>query len=213
MPARNKQHKMLLHFYWEQHPNEYIRGATLRFLQKISKDTELLEPLIPTRCSCLEHRHPYVRKNAVSAVYTIYRELLSPQNLMRCAFVFLAHCAMPKAVERLISVYDQLTSLNELLQMSILEVRLDCKNSTAHQPRYIRCMFELLNSSSHAVKYEAAMSSPQNPAAVKAAALCFVNLAIKEFSNVKLIVLDRLDTLCSRHGHILDGRLAGLVKV
>jgi hypothetical protein len=41
---------------------------------------------------------------------------------------------MPKAVEWLISVYDQLTSLDELLQMSIIEViRLDCKNDTTHR--------------------------------------------------------------------------------
>ena len=55
----------------QQHPNEYIRGATLRFLQKIAKDAELLEPLIPTCRSCLEHRHSYMRKNAVFAVYSM----------------------------------------------------------------------------------------------------------------------------------------------
>jgi hypothetical protein len=40
----------------------------------------------------------------------------------------------------------------------------------AHQARYIRCIFELLNASSHAVKYEAATTLTtltQNPAAVK----------------------------------------------
>jgi vesicle coat complex subunit len=36
----------------QQHPNEYIRGATLRFLQKI-RESELLEPLVPTVRSCL----------------------------------------------------------------------------------------------------------------------------------------------------------------
>lgn len=77
----------------QQHPNEYIRGATLRFLQKI-REPELLEPLIPTCRSCLvrplrpqslglqsahecvdmqEHRHSYVRKNAVMAVFQIYK--------------------------------------------------------------------------------------------------------------------------------------------
>ncbi|KAG2048366.1 hypothetical protein BDR06DRAFT_1072604 [Suillus hirtellus] len=45
----------------------------------------------------------------------------------------LTHCTMPKAMGWLISVYDQLTSLDELLQMSIIEViRLDCKNDTTH---------------------------------------------------------------------------------
>ncbi|KAG0706699.1 armadillo-type protein [Suillus ampliporus] len=243
MPSKNKQLKKLLHFYWEvcpkydengklkqemilvvnairndlQHPNEYIRGATLRFLQKISKDAELLEPLIPTCRSCLEHRHSYVRKNAVFAVYTIYREYEhlipdapelmqtfiaaeSDATCKRNAFVFLAQCAMPKAVEWLISVYDQLTSLDELLQMSIIEViRLDCKNDTTHRPRYIRCMFELLNSSSHAVKYEAATTLTtltQNPAAVKA---------------------DRLGSPghpgAQSTGHILDGLIMDILQV
>lgn len=135
----------------QQHPNEYIRGATLRFLQKIAKDAELLEPLIPTCRSCLEHRHSYVRKNAVFAIYSIYREFehLIPDapELMytfliaetdstckRNAFVFLAHCSMPKAVEYILSIYDTIPALEESLQMSIIEViRLDCKSDSAHR--------------------------------------------------------------------------------
>jgi coatomer subunit beta len=190
----------------QQHPNEYIRGATLRFLQKISRDQELLEPLIPTCRSCLEHRHSYVRKNAVFAVYTIYREyenlipdapeliqtFLAAESDATCkrnAFVFLANCAMPKAVEYVIQVHDQIGSLDELLQMAIIDViRLDCKADSTHrvsaqlvsvgksnenvymQSRWIRCIFELLNASSHAVQYEAATtltSLTQHAAAVK----------------------------------------------
>lgn len=55
-----------------QHPNEYLRGSTLRFLCKL-KEPELLEPLMPTIRACLEHRHSYVRRNAVLAIFTIYR--------------------------------------------------------------------------------------------------------------------------------------------
>ena len=112
----------------QQHPNEYIRGATLRFLQKISKDAELLEPLIPTCRSCLKHRHSYMRKNAVFAVYTIYRQykhlipdgpelvqtFLAVQTDAACkrnAFVFFANCAMPKAVEYVLSVHDSRLSM------------------------------------------------------------------------------------------------------
>lgn len=41
---------------------------------------------------------------------------------------------MPKAVEWILSVYDQISGLDELLQMSIIEViRLDCKNDSAHR--------------------------------------------------------------------------------
>ncbi|GLB43734.1 putative the coatomer is a cytosolic protein complex that binds to dilysine motifs and reversibly associates with Golgi non- clathrin-coated vesicles, which further mediate biosynthetic protein transport from the ER, via the Golgi up to the trans Golgi network [Lyophyllum shimeji] len=261
LPSRNKQLKKLLHFYWEvcpkydengklkqemilvvnairndlQHPNEYIRGATLRFLQKIAKDAELLEPLVPTCRACLEHRHSYVRKNAVFAIYSIYREFehLIPDapELMhtflvaetdatckRNAFVFLAHCSMPKAVEYILSIYDTIPSLEESLQMSIIEViRSDCKNDSGHRARYIRCIFELLETSSHAVKYEAATTLTtltQNTAAIKAAASCFVNLVIKESdNNVKLIVLDRLESLRSKHGHILDSLIMDVLQV
>ena len=135
----------------QQHPNEYIRGATLRFLQKISKDAELLEPLIPICRSCLEHRHSYVRKNAVFAIYAIYREFEnlipdapeliqtflvaeSDSTCKRNAFVFLSNCAMPRAVEYILQHFDQIPNMDELLQMSIIEViKLDCKLDTIHR--------------------------------------------------------------------------------
>ena len=44
---------------------------TLRFLCKL-REPELLEPLLPPCRACLEHRHSYVRKNAVFAIYSIY---------------------------------------------------------------------------------------------------------------------------------------------
>ncbi|KAF8216278.1 coatomer beta subunit [Mycena galopus ATCC 62051] len=261
LPSPNKHLKKLLHFYWEvcpkydehgklkqemilvvnairndlQHPNEYIRGATLRFLEKIAKDVELLEPLIPICRSCLEHRHGYVRKNAVFAVYAIYREFEhlipdapelmstflaaeSDSTCKRNAFVFLAHCSMPKAVEYILSIYDSIPSLDEALQMSIIEViRLDCKNDSAHRARYIRVMFELLNVPSYAIKYEAATTLTtltQNPAAVKAAASALIDIVIKESdNNVKIIVLDRLDSLRSRHGHVIDGLIMDVLQV
>lgn len=119
----------------------------------------MLEPLIPTCRSCLEHRHGYVRKNAVFAVYAIYREFEhlipdapelmstflaaeSDSTCKRNAFVFLAHCSMPKAVEYILSIYDSIPSLDEALQMSIIEViRLDCKNESAHRVSAHKLLF------------------------------------------------------------------------
>ena len=95
---------------------------------------------------------------------------------------------MPKAVEYVAQVHDQIGSLDELLQMAVIDViRLDCKNDSTHrvsslvsrrrsdendhiQPRWIRSIFELLNASSHAVQYEAATTLTtltQHAAAVK----------------------------------------------
>lgn len=92
-----------------------------------------------------------MRKNAVFAIFAIYRELehlipdapelmqtfLAAESDATCkrnAFVFLAHCSMPKAVEWVMNVYEQIGGLDESLQMSIIEVvRLDCKQESAHR--------------------------------------------------------------------------------
>ncbi|KAF9011340.1 coatomer beta subunit appendage platform-domain-containing protein [Cyathus striatus] len=229
MPSRNKHLKKLLHFYWEvcpkydetgklkqemilvvnavrndlQHPNEYIRGATLRFLQKLAKDTDLIEPLIPTVRSCLEHRHSYVRKNAVFALYAIHREAEHFDAVCkRNAFVFLAHASMERAVAWIAgNVEGVVGGMDESMQMAVVDVvRADSKVDSTHKARYIRLIFELLNAPSHAVKYEAATTLTtltQNPAAVKvSAASCLIQLVLKESdNNVKLIVLDRVDAL------------------
>ena len=53
-------------------PNEYIRGSMLRFLCKV-RESEILEPLIPSIKLCLDHRHSYVRRNAALAAYNIHK--------------------------------------------------------------------------------------------------------------------------------------------
>lgn len=85
------------------------------------------------------------------------------------------------------------------------------------QTRYIRSIFSLLNSSSNAVKYEAATTLTvltQAAAAVKAAASAFIELIVKESdNNVKLIVLDRVDTLRAKHEHVLNDLVMDIVRV
>ncbi|GAB1525681.1 coatomer subunit beta [Rhizoctonia solani] len=238
----SKQLKKMLHFYWEicpkhdengklkqemilvcnairndlQHPNEYIRGATLRSLQKLT-DAELLEPLIPTLRTCLEHRHSYVRKNAVFAVYTTYRqheqlipdapELIetfltaeSDSTCKRNAFVFLSQCATERAVEWLVKNADSIESMDELLQMAAIElIRKDSSRPGADAS--LRATTTLT-------------SLTQNPAAVKATAQCFIDLVARESdNNVKLIVLDRLEVLHSKHQHVLDPLVMDLLRV
>ncbi|PWZ00329.1 putative SEC26-coatomer complex beta chain of secretory pathway vesicles [Testicularia cyperi] len=260
LPSRNKQLKKMLHFYWEvcpkldekgnlkqemilvcnairndlQHPNEYIRGSTLRFLQKV-KEPELLEPLIPTIRQCLEHRHSYVRKNAVFCVYSIYQQnenlLVDAPELMetflaaeadttckRNAFVLLCHTAPERAVEYFLGLGDQISAQDELMQLAIIElIRKDCKGDSPHRARYIRAVSELLSAPSHSVKYEAATTLTtltQNAAAVKATAGALIELIVKESdNNVKLIVLDRLDALRSKHDHVIDPLVMDLLRV
>uniref|UniRef100_A0A1B6E910 Clathrin/coatomer adaptor adaptin-like N-terminal domain-containing protein n=1 Tax=Clastoptera arizonana TaxID=38151 RepID=A0A1B6E910_9HEMI len=199
-----------------QHPNEFLRGSTLRFLCKL-KEPELLEPLMPAIRTCLEHRHSYVRRNAVLAIFTIYRnfEFLIPDapelvanflegeqdmSCKRNAFLMLLHADQERALAYLASCLDQVTSFGDILQLVIVELIYKvCHANPSERSRFIRCIYNLLNSNSPAVRYEAAgtlVTLSTAPTAIKAAASCYIDLIVKESdNNVKLIVLDRLISL------------------
>merc|ERR1719376_1760541 len=205
-----------------QHPNEFIIWSTLRFLCKL-KEPELLEPLMPTIRACLEHRHSYVRRNAVLAIYTIYRnyEFLIPDapelvhnflegeqdmSCKRNAFMMLIHADQELALDYHSSCIDQVTSFGDILQLVIVELIYKvCHANPGERARCIRCIYNLLNSSSPAVRYEAAgtlVTLSSAPTAVKAAASCYIELIVKESdNNVKLIVLDRLIALKDDMSH------------
>ncbi|KAG5326360.1 COPB protein, partial [Acromyrmex heyeri] len=196
-----------------QHPNEFVRGSTLRFLCKL-KEPELLEPLMPAITACLEHRHSYVRRNAVLAIFTIYRnfEFLIPDapdliakylegeqdmSCRRNAFLMLLHADQSKALAYLAACLDQVPSFGDILQLVIVELIYKvCLANPSERARFIRCIYSLLNSPSAAVRYEAAgtlVTLSSAPTAIKAAASCYIELVVKESdNNVKLIVLDRL---------------------
>ncbi|CAO1619842.1 unnamed protein product [Sympodiomycopsis kandeliae] len=260
LPSKNKQIKKMLHFYWEvcpkydekgelkqemilvvnairndlQHPNEYIRGSTLRFLQKI-KEPELLEPLIPSIRACLEHRHSYVRKNAVFCIYAIYQHHESiisdaPEIMLtflaaeadstckRNAFVLLSHAAPEKAIDYIMDIFETIPNMDELMQLAVIElIRKESKGDSPHRTKYIRAISELLSAPSHAVKYESAITLTtltQNAAATKATAGALIDLAVKESdNNVKLIVLSRLDVLRAKHEHVMDPLVMDLLRV
>lgn len=239
LPLQNHTLKKLLLIYWEivpktsaqgkllqemilvcdayrkdlQHPNEFLRGATLRFLCKL-KEPELIEPLMPAIRACLEHRHAYVRRNAVLAIFTIYKNFdwlvpdgpelianfLDAQADMSCkrnAFLMLLHADQERALNYLASCIDQVNSFGDILQLVIVELIYKvCHANPGERSRFIRCIYNLLNSSSNAVRYEAAgtlITLSSAPTAIKAAASCYIDLIVKESdNNVKLIVLDRL---------------------
>ncbi|XP_043229941.1 coatomer subunit beta-like [Amphibalanus amphitrite] len=205
-----------------QHPNEYIRGSTLRFLCKL-KEPELLEPLMPAIQACLEHRHSYVRRNAVMAVFTIYRNFdflipdapeliatfLEGEQDMSCrrnAFMMLIHADQERALSYLSSCIEQVNTFGDILQLVIVELIYKvCHANPSERSRFIRCIYNLLNSSSAAVRYEAAgtlVTLSSAPTAVRAAATAYIEIILKESdNNVKLIVLDRLVALKEHPSH------------
>ncbi|KAJ5204366.1 uncharacterized protein N7498_005245 [Penicillium cinerascens] len=260
MPSKSKSLKKLLYFYYEicpkhdsngklkqemilvcngirndlQHPNEYIRGNTLRFLSKL-REPELIEPLLSSARSCLEHRHVYVRKNAVWAVASIFQhseslipdapELLhtfleseTDSTCKRNAFAALMSISHQKALEYLRTTFDTIPNTDELLQLAELEfLRKDAVQNTQNKSRYLKLMLELLDSPTSTVVYEAATSLTaltSNPVAVKAAAGKLIELAIREAdNNVKLIVLDRVDQLRIRNEGVLDDLTMEILRV
>lgn len=260
MPSKSKPLKKLLYFYYEicpkhdssgklkqemilvcngirndlQHPNEFVRGNTLRFLCKL-REPELIEPLLSSARSCLDHRHAYVRKSAVWAVASIFQhseslipdapeliqtflETESDGTCKRNAFAALMSISHQKALEYLASTFDSVPNTDELLQLAELEfIRKDAVQNSQNKARYLRLIFDLLDASTSTVVYEAATSLTaltSNPVAVKAAAGKLIELSIKEAdNNVKLIVLDRVDQLRIRNEGVLGDLTMEILRV
>jgi coatomer subunit beta len=209
-----------------QHPNEYIRGVTLRFLCRLN-ETEIIEPLIPSILSNLEHRHPFVRRNAVLAIMSVYKLpqgeqlldsapeivekfLISEQDhsSKRNAFLMLFTCAQDRAVNYLFNHIERINDWGEQLQMVVLElIRKVCRTNKAQKGKYIKIIISLLNVPSTAVIYECAstlVSLSSAPTAIRAAANTYCQLLLSQSdNNVKLIVLDRLNELRISHREIM----------
>ncbi|KAG1663232.1 hypothetical protein FOA52_004433 [Chlamydomonas sp. UWO 241] len=218
-----------------QHPNEYLRGVTLRFLCRL-KEEEILEPLVPSILANLEHRHSYVRRAAVLAVNAIYKlprgELLlqdAPETLevvlrgeqdlstKRNAFVMLSNFAQDKAARYLFEHIESVSTWGDILQMAVLDMIVKvCRTNPGEKGRYIKVILALLQSSSTAVVYECAVvlvSLSQAPSAIRAAANCFCQLlASQSDNNVKLIVLDRIQELKEKHTDVMQDVLMDIMR-
>lgn len=143
-----------------QHPNEYIRGNTLRFLCKL-REPELLEPLLSSARQCLRYRHAYVRKNAVWAIASIFQhsESLIPDaadlllafletetdpTCKRNAFAALVTISHESALVYLSSTFDSIANADELLQLVELEfIRKDAVQNTQNKVGFSILLFQL----------------------------------------------------------------------
>ncbi|CCF58429.1 hypothetical protein KAFR_0E02770 [Kazachstania africana CBS 2517] len=261
MPSRNKKLKKLLYFYWEivpklddegklrhemilvcnaiqhdlQHPNEYIRGNTLRFLTKL-KEAELLEQLVPSVLGCLEYRHAYVRKYAVLAVLSIYNvsEHLLPDAkdiiktflaaetdpiCKRNAFLAISELDREAALQYLEDNIADLEGLDPLLQAIFVEfIRKDATQIPSLKNQYIDLLLELLSSTtSSEVIFEASLavtvlSSTQSVLLTTATKL--VDLAVKvSDNNIKLIVLDRIQDINEANPGVLEELTLEILRV
>jgi len=215
------------------HANEYIRGSTLRFLCHL-QEVEILESLIPSITANLEHRHSYVRKNAVlctCVVYENFPELIpdAPElveqllysetnpSAKRNAFYMLITCDQERAVNYLTSIVQTIQSQSESFQLLVLElIRKVCRANPSFKSMYIHSIFNLVNSPAHAVSFEGAntlVALSSAPTAVRAAINAYCQLLTSESdNNIKLIILARISSLRKRNEKILQEMLMDILR-
>jgi coatomer subunit beta len=216
------------------HPNEFVRGSMLRFLCKV-KDEEILGPLIPSIKACLKHRHQYVRKNAVLAVFHAHR--LHGDNLIpdgpelvgefiaqetdiaarRNAFLMLYNESEDLAIQFLARNLDDVSKFGDGFALLVLDLtRKACRRDPNQKSRFVRVLFQMLSSNSAAVSYEAAwtlISLSNSPTAVRAAAVTYTTLLNSQNdNNVMMIVLERLEQLKKKHSKILQELLMDILR-
>eukprot|EP00004_Rigifila_ramosa_P008548 TRINITY_DN1979_c0_g1_i2.p1 TRINITY_DN1979_c0_g1~~TRINITY_DN1979_c0_g1_i2.p1 ORF type:complete len:932 (-),score=265.31 TRINITY_DN1979_c0_g1_i2:57-2510(-) len=216
-------------------PNEYVRGSTLRFLCKL-KEPELLEPLVPSVRANLEHRHSYVRRNAVLAIFSIaklsdtlipdaaelivkYLSTEADTSCRRNALMMLYNCAPEQAGAFLSAAIDQdqVGGWGDILQLAAVEIiRKLARTNPSDRGKYMRCILKLLASSSTAVQYESAatlLSLSASHITVREATKTYVQLLVNESdNNIKMIVLDRLLDLKTHHDKLLQDMVMDILR-
>mmetsp|Transcript_9201 Transcript_9201/g.38980 ORF Transcript_9201/g.38980 Transcript_9201/m.38980 type:complete len:964 (-) Transcript_9201:1042-3933(-) len=219
-----------------QHPNEFLRGATLRFLCRIT-EAEILEPLIPSIVACLEHRHSFVRRNAVLCIDRIYQmpggDMLlqdAPETIERFlaggesdlstrrnAFLMLYNNDQDRAVSFLLQNVEQVANWGDILQNVVLDlIRKVCRTDPSQKGKYIKIILMLLSTNNTSVIYECAntlVALSSAPTAIKAAANCYCQLLVSQSdNNVKLIVLDRLAELQRNHRYVMQEMVMDILR-
>lgn len=145
----------------------------------------------------------------------------SDASCQRNAFVMLAQTEPSRASAYFDSIAHKLDTLDPQLQMAIIEFMLghcaSC-NEEARRVKYTQCLFDLLSSMAiNMVKFEACtalMALSVSPAAIKAVASCYVDMAIKEAdNNTKLLILDRLYDLQQQHSAVVNEGVLDVLRV
>ncbi|KPA75235.1 putative coatomer beta subunit [Leptomonas pyrrhocoris] len=218
------------------HPNEYVRGLTLRFLCKVN-EVELIEPLVSAVVQNLSHKVAYVRRNAMLAVHYIYQKFpkLLPdapelvENAIRqesdvptCrnGLDFLAAFAPERAASYLSDFRDShnLASVEGPFLMSVVDF---CQQMIRANPyekaRYVPVLLSVLQSKSAAVRFQCAttlLSLSSSPTAIRQATLTYVDLIKSHSDNsVRLIVVEQLNQMRGPYLHVLQDSLLDILSV
>jgi coatomer subunit beta len=215
-----------------QHPNEYVRGNTLRFLSKV-RERDILENLISAMVPNLTHADAYVRRNAVLAVHATYTRfpnlipdapefveklMLSEKDVStrRHALNMLFGCAQERAV-RVLASFRESNDEGEALQLCIVDT---ARQLIAAHPydrgMYLPFVMSALHSKSPSVLYQCActlLNIASSPTAISSATATLTQLlSTHSDSNAKLIVLDRLVEMKGRYLRTLQDNLMDILR-
>lgn len=137
----------------------------------------------------------------------------------RNAFLALSQIDPSRALEYFESISSRIGELDTLLQLALLEF-VRCDGSQAgRREAHVQLLGEMIQLQSIAppVKFEAASTLlllTGLASSVKAAAICFIDLALHESENsAKLVVLDRLADLQRQHPSVIGELVPELLRV
>ena len=207
-----------------EHPNEYIRGLTLKFLCRIN-EKEILQPLVPSVIENMTHKHVYVRKataHCIGHIYQVDKTLLeSAGDVLRTAlkaekdsmtrvviFSVLTRYLPVVAVKFLISISQQITTFSEAFIMAVLKfVRLVYKSTPQYKSKYVEILGVLILSNSMMIKLESASIFPLisgNAHVVRKSIETLVDVVCNSSDiNVKLLGIQRVKIITVKHKKII----------
>ncbi|KAH8583078.1 coatomer beta subunit [Cryptosporidium sp. chipmunk genotype I] len=202
-----------------QHPNEYIRGSTLRLLCNL-RFIKLIQPLIESILENLQHRHSYVRRNAVMCIYSIIKtfgvdiipnavdeveKLLLIEgdvSTKRNAFLVLTYCDVERSLRYILSIQENVTYMGDVIQMVLLELLgKNYKDHPNYRNNLVQLIINITQSGSSAVSFEGANtlikignSTPNST--IKIALQAYINLLLTHSdNNVRYIVLNKISKI------------------
>ncbi|KAL3127377.1 hypothetical protein CHM_6g270 [Cryptosporidium hominis] len=202
-----------------QHPNEYIRGSTLRLLCNL-RFIKLIQPLIESILENLQHRHSYVRRNAVMCIYSIIKtfgvdiipnavdeveKLLLIEgdiSTKRNAFLVLTYCDVERSLRYILSIQENVTYMGDVIQMVLLELLgKNYKDHPNYRNNLVQLIINITQSGSSAVSFEGANtlikignSTPNS--SIKIALQAYINLLLTHSdNNVRYIVLNKISKI------------------
>ena len=219
------------------HPNEFIRGKTLKHISRIMYKG-VLEPLTSAIIENLEHKHTYVRRNAIVALYNIFlnfgddlipdideymeKILLNESDLStkRNAFLLLFQVQQQKAMEYLnkLIVDDQAEDMGDIMQLAVLELfRKTCKYDPSQRSRLMKAIFFFSKSESPSIQFECANTLTQisnTPTTLRMATNIYLQLLLNiSDNNVKIVVLDKLSDILVINPKFLEDQVVDITKI